>query len=240
MYEIIGAIIGPFVTALLAGMAVLGRQWQENKRSEADLEQLATEAAFLESWVAARERVQPLNPQEQQVLSTALERLDHEYRGVRQDQAKLRRKERTPAGVRLLRGVLMLDVLGTGAKVLRVFYWIALLFGILGTVLFIAVSTEPSDTSVGATIFAAAFLSLMCFVPAGVSGLVTTLVSNAERTKRDQRAALIAAREAQRDPHAYLFGYPVPPPPPQDPRNQPGAPTSAPHAYSPQPQEWRR
>lgn len=233
MYEIIGAIIGPLVTALLAGITVLGRQWQASKRSEADLEQLATEAAFLQSWVAARERLRPLNVHEQQTLSTALERLDAQYRGVRIDQAKLRQEERTPTGVRLARGVLLLEIVGAPAKVLRVFYWITLVFGVLGMILFIAVSTESSDNGVAATIFAAAILSAACYVPAVVMGIVTRLVSSHVRAKREQQAALKAVRDG-RGPRGYFTsswspGHPASagglqsasPPPPQAPAQGP-------------------
>ncbi len=234
MYEIIGAIIGPLVTAVLAGIAVLGRQWQANKRSEADLEQLATEAAFLESWVAARERLRPLTEHEQQMLTAALERLDTQYSSVRLDQAKLRRKERTPAGVRVLRGFLQLDVVGGGAKTARVFYWIALLFGFMGSALFIAVSTEPSDSGVFATVFAAAFLSLMCFVPAGVMALVTYLLSTNARTTQERQAALQAARNARQEPYGYSLGYL----PPTMPGYSPSGPQSA--SAPPDPQQVRR
>ena len=130
--EIIGALIGPILTAGLAGVAVGFKEWRR-RRESADqrhetLRQAADEVAFIDDWLTAYAKIAP-EAEQRKRAPRALADLERSYATMTASHQAAAPAPRARTAVDLLARVLLLRLHRTAAKVLRVFYYV---FAVLG------------------------------------------------------------------------------------------------------------
>jgi hypothetical protein len=130
--EIIGALIGPLLTAVLAVLAVGFKEWRR-RRETADqrhetLQQAADEVAFIDAWLTAYAKI-ATEDQRRERAPRALADLERSYAAMTASHQAAATATQNRTAVDLLARILLLRLRRPAAKVLRVFYYI---FGVLG------------------------------------------------------------------------------------------------------------
>jgi hypothetical protein len=130
--EIIGALIGPVLTAGLAACAVGFKEWRR-RRESADqrhetLQQATDEVAFIDAWLSAYARI-ATDDQQRARAPRALADLERSYAAMTESHLAAATATPNRTAVDLLARILLLRLRRPAAKVLRVLYYI---FGVLG------------------------------------------------------------------------------------------------------------
>jgi hypothetical protein len=168
--EIVAALIGPALTAGLAGLAVGFKEWRQ-RRETADqqhqtLRQAADEVAFIDAWLTAYAKI-ATEAQQRERASRALADLERSYATMTAShQAATIAASRTPTGVDVLARILLLRLHRPGAKVLRVFYYIFALLGFLFTLAGMSSGFRQSGEGLGFLILVGMVFTLLSFSPA--------------------------------------------------------------------------
>jgi hypothetical protein len=134
--EIIGALIGPVLTAGLAGVAVGFKEWRR-RRESADqrhetLQQAADEVAFIDAWLTAYAKI-ATEAEQRKRAPLALADLERSYASMTASHQAAATARRARTAVDLLARILLLRLRRRGAKVLRVFYYSFAALGFLFT-----------------------------------------------------------------------------------------------------------
>ncbi|NNG21189.1 hypothetical protein HJ590_16825 [Naumannella sp. ID2617S] len=230
--EIVGAIIGPLLTGLLALIAYTVREQLSVRRWDDERDRALTKATnevrYIDTWLSALNRLPDSDPEREVKLQRALLDLERSYQVMSSDLADDGTRPRTRTLGEHVRHLLLLDLRKTFPKVLRVFFYLFALMGLLWTAAIISVFDSGSEQGLGLEITGSAIITVLGFLPALLVG--------------------IWARAADRDKVRPQPGVPPPPsglPPsglPQGPfaghGPQPGA---GPDPWSgPSQQEWLR
>lgn len=206
--NIVAAILGPFITALI-GAGTLGfRQVQTARRADEErariVSQAAQEAAFIDSWLSAHERLDLHPEQLRQVRERAIADLERVYRLLRSVDLGTDHFSRSFTLRRVLRALFLLPLHRPWAHVVRVFYYGSLAAGftlVVASVL--AVVDQPATyTGVGDVLFKI-LVSAMVTVALLVPSVILWVVAR----------ALDRPAPARRTPPTPLPYAPPPPPP---------------------------
>lgn len=168
--EIIGAILGPLVTAVLAIVAYIFQDWRTKRRWETDRErsvaQAIQEVQYLDLWLSALNRLGGNDPEWENKRQRALADLERSYRVMAFDLADDGPKPKNRSLTEHLGWFLLFPLQHTGAKVVRVFYLISLAAAILWVVGIIAVFDTRAESGLITEILASMIVTVMGFVPA--------------------------------------------------------------------------
>lgn len=168
--QIVAAIVGPLITALLAASAVGFKQWRNARegahlRSET-LDRHRSQVEFIDTWLQAHERVAGSDALAQQHRERAVVDLDLLYQQMAQVMATPIPRPRNSARD-IVRSLFLIGVRGGLAQLLRVLYWVALFFGALTTAATMTVAPETmAQSGLGIAIVTGVFLTVMLFLPA--------------------------------------------------------------------------
>lgn len=195
--ELVGAILGPLVTALLAGIAVGWRQIRQRRSSDVDFERLWQEAAFLDAMLSARSRLAPLDAGESQAFSNRLDRLSGVYRSL--SDARVKANAGPGYWGRLWRVVTLAGLQGAPATTFRVFYLLWLVIGVLMSFVWSWAASTTNDGPAWASFFAGVLLSVLSYLPALACALIAHYLSGRARLRADlaRRHAQAQARHLQ-------------------------------------------
>ena len=184
--EIIGALIGPILTAGLAGVAVGFKEWRR-RRESADqrhetLRQAADEVAFIDAWLTAYAKL--ATPAEQRERAPrALADLERSYAAMTASHQAAASTTRSRAtGPDLLARILLLRLRRPGAKVLRVFYYVFAVLGFFFIVAGMSTGFRRAEESLGFVILVGMVFTLLAFSPAILCYALARLADRPRRT----------------------------------------------------------
>lgn len=215
--EIVAALIGPVLTAGLAAMAFMLREWRQ-RRETADeqhqtLRQAADEVAFIDAWLTAYAKI--ATPAEQRERAPrALADLERSYAAMTASHQAAASATRTRAtGVDVLARILLLRLRRPGAKVLRVFYYIFAVLGFLFTFAGISSSSFGTGEGLGFLILVGMVFTVISFSPAILFYALTRLADRPRRTpsQGDGQPPTGPAADAAWPDHFYPGPVPNPP-----------------------------
>jgi hypothetical protein len=217
--EIIAALIGPLLTAALAGLAVGFEGWRR-RRESADLrhetlQQAADEVAFIDAWLSAYAKI-ATEDQRRERAPQALADLERSYAAMTASHRAAATASRNRTAVDLLARILLLRLHRPAAKVLRVLYYI---FAVLGFLFVLAGMTGSTfrrgGEGWGFVILVGMVFTLMSFSPAILCYALARLAD------RPRRALTAVPAEAPPGPPGYPawsdHSYPGPLPNPPGP-----------------------
>ena len=167
--EIVAALIGPILTAVLAALAFMFQEWRR-RRESADLrhetlKQAADEVAFIDAWLTAYAKI-ATEAQQRERAPRALADLERSYAAMTASHQAAATATRNRTAADLLARILLLRLRRPAAKVLRAFYYI---FGVLGFLCTLAgLSTGFRQTGEGLAfmLLVSMVFTLMSFSPA--------------------------------------------------------------------------
>lgn len=184
--QIVGAIIGPLLTALLAGIAVVVRQWQTARvrqdEREASLERRREQIGFIDTWLTAHQRVSGMDPQAQQHTQRALSDLEFLYQQVSVELRHPPPPARRHTAVDAVKVLLLIPSHGGAAKTLRALYYILALCGIGWTIATISTLGDSTD-GVVLNIVVAMILTIVGFAPAALVAVIARAADRSRRTR---------------------------------------------------------
>jgi len=168
--EIVAALIGPMVTALLAAGSVTAKALRD-RRNQAqarsrEIELASQTVKFIDTWLAAQAKLPP-HPGAQQRIQQALADLDRAYATMLATVEADRRAPADRVGLNALRRMLLLPLQRPGAKAVRIIYYLVTAMALLFVAAGISVLVEDQDDEHGllVSIMAAAIISVACLLP---------------------------------------------------------------------------
>lgn len=236
--EIVGAIIGPLLTSLLAIVAYSFQQWRTRRRWEDErnraIEQAIQEVQYIDTWLSALQRIERIDPDHELKLERALLDLERSYQVMSLDLAD---DEPRPSRRTLAQHIgwfLLVPIHGSPAKVVRVFYWIMLSLTLIWVIAIMASVTDLASDGIAVTIIASVILTALSAVP---TILVAVLARHLERRTLRQREIAQPGSPPPFTPFQVpATGFPDPrsyPPPGPQAQPHPNMPGGHPHPPGP-------
>lgn len=177
--EIIGAIIGPFLTTLLAGGAYIFQSWQKTRRwedqQERSLAKAVQEVQFIDTWLSALDRIGDHDPEHAAKVARATKDLERSYQVLAADLGDDGPRPRVKGPGDILGAIFMVPLQSLPAKILRVFYWLMLVIGLSWSLLIIGVSSE-GQVSLATVVGVSILLTVIGLIPAGILGVLTKVI----------------------------------------------------------------
>ncbi|WP_152189777.1 hypothetical protein [Georgenia satyanarayanai] len=180
MDDIVIAVVSPLLTAVLAGVGLLVKEWRlerqwEHRRNEI-LDDGRKRVQFISEWATAYGELALTEP-ERQLLATAREDLAALYRSVWEQAEGLAQERPERRSVRgYTASILLAGVRRPWARVVRALYFVSVLAALSMTAVTIAVSFEMQGTSAVSTIVVTVIFTAILFLPAvGLHALVRVL-----------------------------------------------------------------
>ncbi|HEV2928471.1 MAG TPA: hypothetical protein VGW74_07250 [Propionibacteriaceae bacterium] len=214
--EIVGALIGPVLTAGLAAVAVGFKEWRR-RRETADqrhetLQQAADEVAFIDAWLTAYAKI-ATDTQQRERAPRALADLERSYAAMTASHQAAATATQARTWADLLARILLLRLRRPGAKVLRVFYYIFAVLGFLFTLAGMSGGFRRAGEGLGFLILVGMVFTLMSFSPAI---LFYALVRLADRPPRTLGSVSAESPAGPPDypawpDHSYPGPVPIPP-----------------------------
>ncbi len=185
--EIVAALIGPLITAGLAALAVVFKEWRQ-RRETADerhevLRQAADEVDFIDAWLTAYAKIASADQQRERA-PRALADLERSYAAMaasHQAAALAATRTRT-AGADVLARILLLRLHRRGAKVLRVFYYIFAVLGFLFTFAGMSGGSFANGEGLGFLILVGMVFTVFSLTPAIICYGLARLADRPKRT----------------------------------------------------------
>ena len=191
--EVLASIIGPMLTALLAGSAVVLRAWRARRtrqdQAEESLERRRQQIAFIDTWLTAHHKVAGYDPQVRAHTERAVADLELLYQQMTTELHHPPAPHRRFTALDALRLILLIPVTGAGAKALRILYYVLALAGMLFIIATMA-TFEPSPEGLGYDIAVAMFLTLIWAAPALIFAALTKSADRATRNALARKAGL--------------------------------------------------
>ena len=183
--EIIGALIGPILTAVLAGVAVGLKEWRR-RRESADqrhetLRQAADEVAFIDAWLSAYAKI-ATSDQQRERAPRALADLERSYAIMTASHQAAATAPRARTAVDLLARVLLLRLRRPAAKVLRVFYYVLAVLGFFFIAAGMSTGFRRAEEGLAFVILVGMVFTLMSFSPAILFYALARLADRPRRT----------------------------------------------------------
>jgi hypothetical protein len=215
--EIVAALIGPVLTAGLAALAFMLKDWRQ-RRETADqqhqtLRQAADEVAFIDAWLTAYAKIATPDQQRERA-GRALADLERSYAAMNASHQAAASATRTRTGVDVLARILLLRLRRPSAKVLRVFYYIFGVLGFLFTFAGISSNSFRTGESLGFLILVGMVFTVISFSPAILFYALARLADRPRRTPAQvdgQPPLDPAAGDATWPDHLYPGPVPTPP-----------------------------
>lgn len=139
--------MGPLLTAMAAGIGVLIKEWRVQRRWEVRqrtiLEVGLQEVTFIGQWSTTYASVSADDPQRDVRIARALADLERAYRGVEEGLISVRdeRPERWDLAS-FLRVLALRGLHRRGAKVIRAFYYVGVVWILFASIIMMAVDSE--------------------------------------------------------------------------------------------------
>jgi hypothetical protein len=183
--EIVGALIGPLLTAGLAALAVGLKEWWR-RRESADqrhetLQQAAAEVAFIDAWLTAYAKI-ATEAEQRERAPRALTDLERSYATMTASHLAAATATRARTAADLLGRILLLRLQRPGAKVLRVFYYLFAVLGFLFVLAGMSTSIRREGEGLAFVILVGMVFTLMSFSPTILFYALTRLADRPRRT----------------------------------------------------------
>jgi hypothetical protein len=167
--EILGALIGPLLTAGLAALAVGFKEWRR-RRESADqrhetLQQATAEVAFIDAWLTAYAKI-ATEAEQRERAPRALADLERSYAAMTASNQAAAAAPRARTAADLLSQILLRRLRRPRAKVLRVFYYLFAVLGFLFILAGMSTSIRREGESLAFVILVGMVFTLMSFSPA--------------------------------------------------------------------------
>ncbi|MFK5647505.1 hypothetical protein ACI3ET_13380 [Ornithinimicrobium sp. LYQ121] len=176
--DVVIAVVGPLLTALLAGVGLLLKEWRtrrrwEHRRDEI-IEQGRRQVAFISDWVVAYDTLKVPDQDREPLLDRARHDLDEIYDSVAaQTRATAEQRPARRSREAYVRSVLLLGVRRPWAKISRILYLAALAYALLSGALLAGFTLSddemPFYTEIGVAIFVTGF----SLIPAALLHVLT-------------------------------------------------------------------
>ena len=159
--QLMTALLGPLITAVLAVAGVWLREWWQRRdddhRRRRTLSDAREQVGFINAWLEAHDRLAPKSVEEG-VLARAESDLEQAYAAVARSLSAAAPDEREPVRFRTMaRSLFLLHALRSGwAKLARVIYYFGLVWAALWTAVGAGVIVEEAFTPIN--LFASVFL----------------------------------------------------------------------------------
>jgi hypothetical protein len=176
--DIVVALVGPLLTALLAGTGLLIKEWRtrrrwEHRRDEI-LEQGRRRVAFISDWVVAYDNLKVPEQERTSVLARARADLDELYDTVAaQTRAAVAQRPQRRSRQDYARSLLLTGIRRPRAKVSRVVYLTVLAFALLSGVLMTTLSFSGDELPFLAELGVAVFATGLYLIPAWLLHVLT-------------------------------------------------------------------
>jgi hypothetical protein len=168
--EIVAAFIGPLFTTLLAGLGIALKSLQVRRRDQhsrlRDMEAASRTVTFIEAYLSAQDRLSPKADQAF-IRERALRDLEAAYQTMIASAAAEHDVTSTRAWLTVIKRILLIPLRRTSAKIIRVLFYIALVFGFLFNAATISAAFSDPDLQrdIPLMIFVILFLSALYFLP---------------------------------------------------------------------------
>lgn len=150
--NIVAAILGPMITALIGAATVAARQLRRARRADEErsriISQATQEAAFIDTWLSIYQRLELPEAERRRIQAQAIGDLERTYSTLRSVNIKTDNRPRPPSFSRIVRAVLLIPLQRPWAKVVRAVYYLFILGAISGpfTIWRTQPMENPSDT----------------------------------------------------------------------------------------------
>ena len=216
--EIIAAFIGPVFTAMLAGAGIAIKSIQVRRRDQhsrsRDIEVAGQTVSFIDAYLSAHEKLSPESPQQQFIRERAIRDLEAAYQTMMVSaSADHEATTTTGAWLEVIKRALLIPVHRMAAKVVRVFFYISLFYGLVSSALYVSFALTDPDLMRDIPLMVATLILLFvfAFLPMILLYLWARWLDR-DRTPKPQPAAAPAAWP---QPGGYGSWQPVPGPPTQ-------------------------
>jgi predicted membrane-bound spermidine synthase len=215
--EIIAAFVGPLFTTVLAGVGIAIKSFQVRRRELSsrarDIQVAAQTVTFIDAYLSAHEKLDPESPQSRQFIrERALRDLETAYQTMMITASADHDASSTSAWLQVIKRALLIGVRRTAAKVVRVCYVIALLYGFGSSTLYVSFALTDQELLRDIPVMIATLFVLLvfAFLPAVLFYLWARWLD------RDRSAAAVrgpAPPNPWPQPGGYGTWQPVPGPP---------------------------
>ena len=207
--EIIAAIVGPALTAMLAGAAVGAKNWW-NRRNQTDqrdraIEQASRQVAFIDAWLSAYGKA--AGPEQQARRLRAISDLERAYEAMTTAVTAERTSSGRGTAGEVARTLLLVPLHRTRAKVARALYYLFLGVGFLFVLATIDTIAEETESSLLKNIAIGMIVTVFWFLPAGIMWPVTRVLDREKTAPQSPPPLGYAYNPIPTQPPA---GYPPP------------------------------
>ncbi len=126
--NIIAAILGPMITALIGAATVAARQLRRARQADEErsriISQATQEAAFIDTWLSIYQRLELPEAERRRIQAQAIGDLERTYSALRSVNIKTDNRPRPPSFSRIVRAVLLIPLQRPWAKVVRAVYYL--------------------------------------------------------------------------------------------------------------------
>lgn len=126
--NIIAAILGPMITALIGATTVAARQLRRSRRADEErsriISQATQEAAFIDTWLSIYQRLDLPEAERRDIQAQAIRDLERTYSTLRSVDIETDNRPKPPSFSRIVRAVLLIPLQRPWAKVIRVVYYL--------------------------------------------------------------------------------------------------------------------
>ena len=217
--EIIAAFIGPLFTTVLAAAGIAIKSIQVRRREQSsrarDLQVAAQTVTFIDAYLSAHEKLASDSPQQQQFIrERALHDLEAAYQTMMitasarpriLDHRRLAERDQAR---------LLIPLQRTAAKVVRVFFYVAVVYGFLSYALYVAFAFTDQELlrDIPVMIFTMFLLLVFAFLPMVLLYLWARWL---DRDRSPKAAPNLVSPASWSQPGGYGSWQPVPGPPTQ-------------------------
>ena len=174
MVELLVAVISPVLTAVIAGLTVVTRDWRLRRTATGfqnrAFEQATRQVTFIDTWLGVYSKATNKD-RSNGLLDRAVLDLEHAYATVVVATTAEKPADRRSASD-VAKAVLLFPLQTSAARTVRVFYFILLLLGLLIPAMLASITNvSPAGFDTFETLFLVLF-SVLCLIPAVLSWLV--------------------------------------------------------------------
>ncbi len=171
--EIIAAFIGPLFTTVLAAAGIALKSIQVRRRDQSsrarDIQVAAQTVTFIDAYLSAHEKLAAGTPEQRQFIrERALHDLEAAYRTMMiTATADHEASTTTGAWLAVIKRALLIPLQRTAAKVVRVFFYIAVVYGFMSSTLYVAFAFTDAELlrDIPVMIFTLVVLLIFAFLP---------------------------------------------------------------------------
>lgn len=170
--EIIAAFIGPLFTTVLAAAGIAIKSIQVRRRDQnsraRDLQVAVQTVTFIDAYLSAHEKLASESPQQQQFIrERALRDLEAAYQTMMITASADHEATTTGAWLAVIKRALLIPLHRTAAKVVRVFFYLALVYGLMSYTLYVSYTFSDAELlrDIPVMIFTLFVLMIFAFLP---------------------------------------------------------------------------